>query len=341
MIKIEVGDEEFCLLQKHMRYSPLVLIRMKCQAILVRSKGMKVIDIADILARDAHTVTKWLRDFDERRMASIFSGHAENENANKLTKKQKKEIKEVLQQPPSTYGLPKEFWDVPTLKKYVKAEFGIEYESDQSYRFLLQFSNLSFKYPDTFDRHRDDEYIQKRMKEIHKEIRSFLDDDAWEVFASDEVRIELEAFTRRAWLQKGERTVLKVERKRESQSYIGFLNQKTFDCDVYELEWQNQDEILKAFVPFLEKYPNKNICIVWDNVKFHKGQKIKEALQKGKLLDRVHLINFPPYAPDMNPIEHVWNTAKNETANIQRDTLSQTKKAFSQAIALKKFHYQI
>ena len=31
-----------------------------------------------------------------------------------------------------------------------------------------------------------------------------------EAFASDEVRIKLEALTRRAWLKKGEQTILKV-----------------------------------------------------------------------------------------------------------------------------------
>jgi len=45
------------------------------------------------------------------------------------------------------------------------------------------------------------------------------------VFASDEVRMELEAFTKRAWLKRGERTIVKVDRERIAQSYIGFLNQ--------------------------------------------------------------------------------------------------------------------
>lgn len=307
----------------------------------MRIKGMSVKDIGDILSRDERTVRQWFGDFHERRMASLFTGHAENENASRLTKAQKEEIKATLQEPPNACGLPKEFWDVPTLKEYIRVEFGVEYESEQSYRFLLKFSNLSFKYPDTFDRHRDESSIEKRMKEIRKEIRPFLKDEEWEVFASDEVRIELEALTRRAWLKKGERTVVKVERKREAQSYIGFLNQKTFDCHLYELPWQNQDELLKAFKLFLKKYPQKKICIVWDNVAFHKGKKIQEALQKNHLLERVHFINFPPYAPDKNPIEHVWNTAKQNTANIQRETLEQTKTAFTQAISSRIFNYQI
>jgi transposase len=274
-------------------------------------------------------------------MASIFTGHEDNENASKLTKEQKEEMRQVLAKPPSEYGIPKDFWDIPSLKEYVSATFGIVYESDQSYHFLLTFANLSFKYPDTFDRRRNEETIQKRMQEIRNEIRPFLQDPSWEVFASDEVRIELEAITRRAWLKKGERTIVKVNRKRESQSYIGFLNQKTFNCHIYELPWQDQEELLKAFPLFLSAYPDKRLCIVWDGAGFHKGKDIKDALRKGGLLERVHLILMPPYAPDYNPIEHVWNEAKKHGANKQRENLEATKVYFRHYIEHRKFEYQI
>ena len=146
MIKITLSPEEKTLLKGYLKTSPLVLIRYKCQALLMREKGMKLEDIADIVSRDEQTVGRWIKDFSKRRMASIFTGHEDNENASKLTKEQKREIKETLRKPPSAHGLPKEFWDVPTLKEYVRAAFGVVYESVQSYHFLLQFSNLSFKY---------------------------------------------------------------------------------------------------------------------------------------------------------------------------------------------------
>ncbi len=341
MAKIEISDEEKDLLKGYVRTTPLVLIRLKAQAVLMRTKGMKQADIADIVSRSEWTVGQWLADWDARRMASIFTGHANNENAAKLTKQQKEEIKEVLGKPPSERDLPKAFWDVPTLKEYLSATFRTVYESAQAYHFLLKFAGLSFKYPDTFDRRRDETGIEKRIEEIRKEIKPLLKDPDWEVFASDEVRVELEALTRKAWLKRGERTVVKVDRKRESQNYIGFLNQKSSACHLYEMTWQNQEEILKAFELFLRQYPQKKICVVWDNAQFHKGKLIREALRKGGILERVHLINFPPYAPDHNPIEHVWNATKGAIANIQYDTFSETKKAFSDYIASRKFQYHI
>lgn len=341
MIKIEISEEEKTLLKKYLKITPLLLIRYKCQALLMRSKGMKLADIGDIVGRNENTVSRWLADWEERRMASIFTGHKDNENAAMLTREQRKEIREALQKSPSAHTLPQAFWDVPTLKKYVKAKFGVVYESDQSYYFLLKFSNLSFKYPDTFDYRRDDAKIAERIEEIRKEINPFLADPAWEVFASDEVRIQLEAEIRKAWLKKGERTIVKVNRKQDYQNYIGLLNQKTSACSLYEMPWQNQEEVIEALKKFKTEYPDKKICIVWDNAAFHKGKLLRSELSKGKFLENLHLINFPPYAPDKNPIEHVWEDAKGTVANIQRDTFAETKSAFVGHVSGRKFEYRI
>jgi transposase len=341
VIKTKITIEEKALLKEYLRKSPMVLIRLKCHALLTREKGLPIKDIADILSRDRKTISHWIKEWEESGMASIFSGHKDNSNAGKLTPEQKGEVQKALADPPSAYGIPKEFWDVPAIKEYVRAKFDVVYESDRSYHFLLSFSNLSFKYPDTFDRRRDETLIAARMEEIHQEIKPFLENQDWEVFATDEVRMELEAFTRRAWLKRGERTIVKVNRKKESQSYIGLLNQKNFRCHLYELPWQNQKEILKTLEQFLKKYPKKKICIVWDNASFHKGKEIKKALGKGQLLERVHLINMPPYAPDKNPIEHVWNTTKGKMANIQYDNFEETKKVFLKNINSQKFKYQM
>lgn len=341
MFRVEISEEERSLLKKYLRSSPLISIRSRCQAILMREKKMSLNDIGDVLSREQHAVSRWMKDWHERRMASIFSGHQNNENASKLTREQRREIEETLKNPPSENGLPRAFWDVPTLKTYVTAKFDAIYESERSYHFLLQFSELSFKYPDTFDFRRDDEKVEKRIAEIRDEIKPLLSDPNCEVFACDEVRIELEALTRKAWLQRGKRTVVKVNRKREAQSYMGLLNQKTSVCHMYEMPWQNQQEVLKVLEIFLREYPDKNICIVWDNASFHKGKEIRSALVKGGLLERVHLIAFPPYAPDKNPIEHVWNDAKGEIANIQRESLSDTKVAFVGHISGRKFDYRI
>ena len=339
MLKTKITDQERNTLVAFNRDSPILLIRLKAQAVMASDQGLSSGSIALNVGKSIRAVERWLRHWNEQRTASIFSGHTNNNNASRLTKDQQAQIKLVLSEPPSEYGIPKEMWDVPILKEYVAAQFDVVYESDESYYFLLRFSGLSFKYPDSFDRKRDDQLIEQRMKAIAQEIKPLLHRDDWEVFACDEVKMQQDAIIRRCWLRRGKRTVIKVNRDKQSQSYIGFLNQKTFRCHLYEMPWQNSDEVVTATEQFLKEYPDKHIAIVWDNAPFHKSQKIREQLKKGGLLERVHLIAMPPYAPDENPIEHVWNTTKQAVANIQQNTFDETKAAFNDLIAQRQFRY--
>lgn len=339
MLKTNISEKEKVLLRQHHNESPLRLVRLKAHAVLMWDNGMPDAGVADVVGRSERQVALWRRAWNKCRMASIFSSHLGNTNAAKLTKDQQAQIKSALAQPPHEHGIPKELWDVPALKDYISATFDVVYESDESYYFLLRFAGLSFKYPDTFDRKRNEVLISERMRSIRAEILPLLHREDWEVFACDEVKMQQDAIIRRAWLRKGERTVVKVDRNKQSQSYIGFLNQKNYNCHLYEMAWQNSDEVLKALGQFLKEYPNKRIAIVWDNAPFHKSQQIREQLKNNKLLEKVHLIAMPPYAPDENPIEHVWNTAKQAVANIQRNTFTETKQAFSDFVASRLFRY--
>ncbi len=76
------------------------------------------------------------------------------------------------------------------------------------------------------------------MIAIREEIKPLLHNTNWQVFACDEVKMQQDVVIRRCWLKKGERTVIKVDRDKQSERYIGFLNQSTYDCHLYEMDWQ-------------------------------------------------------------------------------------------------------
>jgi transposase len=223
----------------------------------------------------------------------------------------------------------------------LNTEFGVEYESRASYHFLLKYSGLSFHKPEPFDRRRDVRAINQRMDEITAEIAPKIADPGWLVFASDEVRVDQEADIRRAWCRVGEAPEIRVDRDREAQSYIGFLNQNDGCCEFERLDWQNGPEILRAVNNLVSRHPGKRICIVWDNAAWHRTRLIREELRKGGTLEQVHLIAMPPYAPDHNPIEHVWKAAKDHCANVQQPSFDATLQKFEEYITGRRFEYRI
>ncbi len=341
MYLISLTAQESEILSDYVKSCPIETIRLRAHALLMRNRSLSLEDISPLVFRSQRTVTRWLEEFSEKRLASIFSGHIDNQNASKLTRDQKRQIKEVLSTPPNKYGIPKEFWSVSKLKDYIKATFGVVYESDISYHFLLQFSGLSFKYPDKTSPRRDEELIAKRIQEIKEEVEPLLSDPSWIVLASDEVRVQLESEIRRAWLVRNKKTRIQTERSKEHQNYLGFLDQKTGNCQVFQIKRGNGTETIRVLKQVVKQYQGKKVCVVWDNAKWHKGKLLKYELATTKKLQNLHLISFPPYAPETNPIEHVWKYAKDKIANKDSENFDLIKQKFLDTINNRYFNYKI
>ena len=179
------------------------------------------------------------------------------------------------------------------------------------------------------------------MVEIRAEIDKLAKEENTVLFASDEVKVQEETETRKCWLRTGEKTGVKVKRNGKKQSYVGFLNLTTGKCAVEELAWQNTETIIPALQNLLVANPNKKVVVVWDNAAWHRSQALKDELGPGNSLENLYLIQLSPSAPDHNPIEHVWNAAKGESANILQRKFTDTKERFVSYITDNTFPYKI
>jgi DNA-binding CsgD family transcriptional regulator len=128
--------DEVASLERFAR-SPNASLRDRAQTILARfEQGFHDEQIAQFLRKQPSTIRCYLADFRKYRLASLCSLHFGNQNAAKLTKEEKRCLEAVLADPPSVYGLPGEFWDVPSVQTYTSAHLSLTYASPESYRAL-------------------------------------------------------------------------------------------------------------------------------------------------------------------------------------------------------------
>ena len=295
--------------------------------------------IAEMVERAERTVQEWLADWQATRMCSVLTGHAGNQNAAKLTRDQKQELKKILAQPPSRTGVHAEFWDVPAIRDVVKIMFDVEHQADSSYQLLLRLCGLSFKLPDPFDKHRNEKAITRRMTEVKTQVNALLD-AGWEVYTADEARPEHEAETRRTQPPKGQRTRPSVNRQKTSQSFLGALPPTSRTVTPYPIEQnQNTEQTILALERLQRETETEKIAVVLDNARFHHAKALTALYEPGRLLERITPVFLPPYAPDHNPVEHVRNAAKNNTANIQHETPEETLGASASYIASRTFDH--
>ena len=58
------------------------------------------------------------------------------------------------------------------------------------------------------------------------------------------------------------------------------------------------------------QYPDHEHIVVWDGAGFHAKDSSHEIVPDG-----VHIVTLPPYSPEFNPIEKLWDLIQDQTAN--------------------------
>lgn len=337
MITIKITKRELNLLQDHKKKAINNLIKDRSHCIILSHKGYEIIQIADILDRGKDTISEWLHNWNQIRIASIFTHYEDNYlNNSRFTEEQLKEIKKTLSKPPK--GKMSKFWSVKHLKDYLNIKYSIVFESDRSYHHLLETHNYSFKLPEGFNKRRDEVFIEKRMKEIKTIIKKSKDE--YEIFFADECSLHFATEYKRVWLPKGQTEVLKVNTSLERQNYFGAWNIDSKQEHLIPLTWQNTETIIYALEELTKLYKNKKLMIIWDNASWHKSKELKSHLGTDNKFEHIKLVNMPPYAPDHNPQEHIWKVAKKATQNESPNTFKQLKSIFSEAIQSKTFDYE-
>mgnify|MGYP001571496452 FL=1 len=63
------------------------------------------------------------------------------------------------------------------------------------------------------------------------------------------------------------------------------------------------------FLKHLLAQLDRKLLVIWDGSPIHRGKEVKAYLADGAT-KQIHLERLPPYAPDLNPDEGVWNHLK-------------------------------
>ena len=92
--------------------------------------------------------------------------------------------------------------------------------------------------------------------------------------------------------------------------YTSFF-QREYDKLIYE-------EILEDYLPKFKWICKGDVKILMDNHPVHKS--INSLLFYKEY--KIKVIDFPPYSPDLNPIENIWEKIKKEIMKKEYQTLS-------------------
>ena len=95
-----------------------------------------------------------------------------------------------------------------------------------------------------------------------------------------------------------------------TRDHVSVMSGITMDGRLYTLVRDNDLDSLDSmiFLNHLLPHVSENLVLIWDGPPIHKGH-VRTLLAEGAAR-QMHLEQLPPYAPDLNPGEGVWQHLK-------------------------------
>jgi transposase len=132
------------------------------------------------------------------------------------------------------------------------------------------------------------------------------------LYALDETYIRNESNNYKSWSPKGVAPVIERNGSHKGLNIVGATEiTKQFDCivDCYSYDESITSSKVIAFLQnLLNKNKSKKVLVILDNAKNHKSKAIKKFVNEHT--NELELIYLPPYSPELNPQENIWNKLK-------------------------------
>jgi transposase len=231
-----------------------------------------------------------------------------------LTKGQREHIATVLKtSTPEHFGYKTKCWTTAILGSLIREQYNVQYSSKTAITLLFKEARFTYHKPDKQYKKRDQKAIDSWIEKYTPIVKQALSEEKTVVLTADEMMLSTQTTTQKIWLPKGEFPKIDVGTERKIRTIYGALDVKTGHQHALKTNRANSQSSC-AFLDFLGGlHSGYKIVLLWDNASWHKSEEVKEYLRTTK--HNFHLINFPPYAPELNPQEHVWKAGRSKVTH--------------------------
>lgn len=197
-------------------------------------------------------------------------------------------------------------WTVTKLCGWLRTELDL----NLSYRTLVRYlheQGYARRIPRPVPEPPDRDAWLKQREAFAPELAALLDDPAALVFFGDEAGFEGDPRPRQKWVKRGSRPVQGYHGGHLRRSVIGAVGPATGQLVSLLVPHCNK-EVFQVFLDTVAaevpEQGGKTVHLVLDNASWHKSVS----------LDWHHLkpVYLPPYSPDFNPIERLWQHLKGQ-----------------------------
>lgn len=143
--------------------------------------------------------------------------------------------------------------------------------------------------------------MEKKLRtDVAQIALSFTQHQPVRLMFQDEARFGRISQCRRCWHKKPHRPTVKAQLTHEYTYAYGAVSPLDGRFDSLILPQVNSQWMQRFLDEVASRYPSENIIMVVDGAGWHKGKTLR-------LPDNLKLHFLPPYSPECNPQEHIWD----------------------------------
>jgi transposase len=143
--------------------------------------------------------------------------------------------------------------------------------------------------------------VEKKLPEILSEIvQDWAGGQTVKLMFQDEARFGRISDVRRCWAPLPMRPMCQAMLTHEYTYAYGAVDACTGELDSLILPQVNTGCMQLFLNEVCRRHPDERIVMVIDGAGWHRSGRLKAP-------DNIYLLKLPPYAPELNPIEHVWD----------------------------------
>ncbi|MDZ7788587.1 MAG: IS630 family transposase [Halofilum sp. (in: g-proteobacteria)] len=279
---------------------------LRIQAVQRVEAGESPEDVVRVLGFSRTVIYDWLAKYREGGLDALRA-RAIPGRPPRLTGKQiEKLYKAITTKSPMQYRFEFALWTRAMVRDLIRDRFGVRL-SDVSVGRLLKKMGLTPQKPLRRAYEQDPELVQTWLAEDYPEIKALAKREGATIWFADEAGIRSDFHAGTTWAPKGQTPVVEATGQRFGMNLVSAVSPRG-DMRFMAIEGRMN---AGKFIDFLKRLihdAERPAFVIVDGHPSHRARKVREFVRASD--GKVRLFFLPPYSPELNPDELVWNHLK-------------------------------
>jgi transposase len=280
----------------------------RCQIVLHAAKGRSSRAIAEAVGCHRSWVSRVLTRFRDEGVPGLLDRREDNGQV-KVTEEYLGQLYELVSARPTDYGRRRPTWTRELLAGVMAERSGTRINLGTMSRALKAIGARRGRPKPVVRCPWGQAAKERRIRAIRRLLASLPDDEV--AVYEDEVDIHLNPKIGLDWMNRGQQKEVVTPGQNEKRYLAGAKNARTGELTIVEASQKNSALFVALLAALKEDYPRaRRIHVILDNYRIHSSQISQQGLAGFE--GRIILHFLPPYCPDENKIERVWEDLHSE-----------------------------